>query len=185
MLSDRSYAVRLYRSNRLLFAIVVLFFSVSFAVNFLIKTEVTPFFKWDLYAAPIPAQKQYSFLEVRYNDNRLLNFPHTWQEPEKLFFTNTMDLFIATKKNNNRDPLRNYFEADWLPRHPFYGRFFNTSLIFNDTAEINAFPAWYKRYLSQHIGEPVDSIKIFERKIEYQDDGSVREVSSELIYTIP
>lgn len=92
---------------------------LNFAVNFLGKGEQTPFFKWDLYANAIIDQKQYSFLEIRYNNNKLLSFPYTWQEPEKLFFTNTMDLFIAMKNNHNEDPLKNYYRNNWLPRHKF------------------------------------------------------------------
>ena len=184
MLPENSYVIRLYKSSKTLFILVVLLSLISVATNFLLKGELTPFFKWDLYANAIPDQKQYSFLEIRYNDNKLLNFPHTWKEPEKLFFTNTMDLFIAIKKNHNEDPLMNYYKNDWLLRHTFFKDRFTGLKIFNDSSDIQQFPSWYKRYLSQHIGQPVDSIKIFEKKVEYKIDGSVKEISSELVYTI-
>lgn len=184
MFSENSYIKRVYRCNKFLFFIVLLVACINISVNFIIKGDLTPFFKWDLYAKPIPNQLVYSFLEVRYNDNQLLKFPHTWQEPEKLFFTNTMDLFIAIKRNNNKDPLINYYKWDWLPRHKHFKNVFPVAHMFNDTSEINQYPQWYKKYLSQYVNQPVDSIKIFEKKVEYVNDGSVRLISSNLLYTI-
>lgn len=184
MLTGNNYFVRVYKESKLLFFVVVSFALVSIATNFVLRGELTPFYKWDLYANAIPDQEQYSFLEVRYNDNKLLTFPHTWHEPEKLFFTNTMDLIIAIKKNSDKDPLENYYNNTWLPRHPFFKGRIAGFEIFNGITEIKQFPGWYKRFLSQHINQPVDSIKVFEKKVRYENNGSIKEISSELIYTI-
>ena len=184
MLTGNNYFVRVYKESKLLFFVVISFALVSIATNFVLRGELTPFYKWDLYANAIPYQDRYSFLEVRYNDNKLLYFPNTWREPEKLFFTNTLDLFIAIKKNTDKDPLDNYYKNTWLPKHPFFKGRFAGFEIFNSITEINQFPAWYKRYLSQHTNETVDSIKVFDKKVRYENNGMVKEISSELIYTI-
>ena len=185
LFSGNSYVARLYKAGKPLFFIVLLFALLNLAVNFLVKGELTPFFKWDLYANAIADQKQYSFLEIRYNDNKLLSFPHTWREPQKLFFTNTMDLFIAIKNNHNQDPLKDYYINDWRPRHKFFKNIFTEKRIFNESTEIQQFPGWYKRYLSRHINQPVYNIRVLKKTVGYENDGAVKEISSELIYIIP
>lgn len=184
LLPLNSYIVRLYKANKFLFFSAMLFVLLNLAVNFFDKAELTPFFKWDLYANSTADQKQYSFLEIRYNDNKLLSFPHTWQEPEKLFFTNTMNLFIAMKNNHDADLLKDYYRNNWLQRHKLFSNIFTEQEILNDSTGIKQFPTWYKRYLSQHINQPVDSIKVFKKTVEYEDNGSAKEISSELIYSI-
>ena len=179
-----SYLGKLYKASKLWFVVAILFISLNIAVNFFGKGELTPFFKWDLYATPVPEQKQYSFLEVKYNDDKTLTFPHTWREPEKLFFTNTMDLFIWMKNNNNNDPFKNYYENNWRPKHKLLHNIFSGIKILNDSAEIAEFPGWYKKYLSQHIHQPVSNIKVFRKVVEYGNNGAVRELSSQLIYTL-
>jgi hypothetical protein len=184
LLFRNSYLGRLYRASKPLFVIAVVFISLNIAVNFFGKGELTPFFKWDLYTMPVPVQQQYSFLEVTYNDDSTLIFPHTWREPEKLFFTNTMDLFIWMKNNNNEDPFKNYYENNWRPKHKLLQNVFSVIKILNDSVEVSKFPRWYKKYLSQHIHEPVSNIKVFRKTVEYGSNGALREISSQLIYTL-
>ena len=180
---ENLYLVRLYYTKKSLFIFVLLFFILSLSANFIFKSEQTPIFKWDLYSTAMPAQSTYSFLEVRYNDNRLLKFPHTWQEPQKLFFTNTLDYFIAIKRNNNTDPYKKYFANDWSKRHARMKELLGNVNLYNDSTEINAFPSWYKRYLEQYIQQPVESIDVYEKKVEFIN-GGLHEISSSLIYKL-
>ncbi len=93
-----NYFNRLFKANKALFVIVVLFALISIAFNFILKAEVTPFIKWDLYSEPIAAQKKYIVTEVRYNDNKILNIKPTRMVPEKALFTSPLDLYLAIKK---------------------------------------------------------------------------------------
>ncbi len=156
---------------------------MNVVANFILKAEYTPLFKWDLYSFEIPQQNIYSFLEVRYNKDRVLTFPHTFNEPEKLFFTNTLDLFIYMKRNHNTDPLKTYID-NYNKNHPVLKEMMQDVKLYNDTTELNKFPAWYKRYLEQHIHAPVYSIDVYEVKAAYRRNGEITKVSSTLIYKL-
>lgn len=180
---ENLYLVRLFYAQKSLFIIVLFFIFLNLSANFIFRSEQTPIFRWDLYATAMPAQSTYSFLEVRYNQYQLLKFPHTWQEPQKLFFTNTLDYFIAIKRNNNTDPYKNYFANDWSKRHVRMKELLGSVNLYNDTTEINAFPSWYKRYLEQYIHQAVWSIDVYEKKVEFIN-GGINEISSSLIYKL-
>ncbi len=180
---SKYYFIRLFYTNKLLFGIVFVFFLLNLAANFIFKAEHTPIFRWDLYSFQIPQQKIYYFLEVKYNEGSVLTFPHTWDEPEKLFFTNTLDQFIVMKKNNNNDPLKAYIDT-WNSKHPFFQKMLPGLKFYNDTVELKKFPAWYKRYLEQHIKKAVNKIEVYEIKAAYQDNGEIKKLSSTLIYKL-
>ena len=179
-----NYFNRLFKANKALFVIVVLFALISIAFNFILKAEVTPFIKWDLYSEPIPSQERYIVTEVRYNDNKILNIKPTWMLLEKALFTSTLDLYLAIKKNNNQDPLKKYYTQTWKPKHPFINKFLPTLKIFNESEEIVSFPKWYWRYLSQYTKEKIYRIDVFEKAVIYDGQGNVKQVSSSLICTL-
>ena len=179
-MKSKCYIVKLFYANKLLFVIVILFFALNLVANFIFKAEHTPIFRWDLYSYEIPQQKVYSFLEVKYNDGELLTFPHTWQEPQKLIFTNTLNLFIYMQRNNGNDPLKIYIDT-WNNNHPFFRRFLPGLKFYNDTVELKKFPAWYKRYLEQYVKKPVYKIDVYEVKAAYHENGEIKKVSSALI----
>jgi hypothetical protein len=176
-----NYFKRLFRANKALFVIVVLFALITIAFNFILKEEVTPFIKWDLYSEAIPSQEKYIVTEVRYNDNKLLNIKPTWMAPEKALFTSPLDLYLAIKNNNNEDPLKKYYTQTWKPKHPFINKFLPTLKIFNDTGEIDSFPKWYQRYLSQYTKEKIYRIDVFEKAVTFDEQGNIVELSSSLI----
>ncbi|MEO6288836.1 MAG: hypothetical protein ABIO76_02880, partial [Ginsengibacter sp.] len=178
-----NYFIRLYYASKLLFVIVALFVLANLAANFIFKAEHTPVFRWDLYSREIPPQKIYSFLEVRFNGDKLLSFPHTWQEPEKLFFTNTLNHFIAMKRNNNNDPLKAYIDY-WNNHHSFFQKMLPGLKFYNDTTQLKVFPKWYKKYLEQHINMAVYKIDVYEIKVAYLDNGEIEKLSSNLIYKL-
>ncbi|MDQ6756359.1 MAG: hypothetical protein M3004_05445 [Bacteroidota bacterium] len=183
MFFRNNYFSRLRKTNKFLFLIVCSFSLLSIFVNFIFKKELTPIYKWDVYSGAIVNQKQYSFFEVRYNDNKLLNFRHTWMEPEKLFFTNTLSFFMEIKNNNNEDPMKKYY-TDWFPRHNVFKAIFGSLKLYMDTTEINEFPLWYIKYLSQYSKNKIDSIQIYKRTVEYEKYGTIKEIATTLVYKI-
>ncbi|MEP7233349.1 MAG: hypothetical protein ABI691_24025 [Ginsengibacter sp.] len=180
---SRYYFIKLFYESKLLFVAVLSFFTLSLAANFIFKAEHTPLFRWDLYAYEIPPQKTYSFLEVKYNDGEVLTFPHTWQEPEKLFFTNTLEQFMYMKRNNGDDPLKDYIDR-WNSNHPFFQKMLPGLKFYPDTSELKKYPAWYKDYLEQYVKKAVYKMGVYEVKVAYQDNGDVTEISSTLIYKL-
>ena len=184
MMFKNNYFNRLFNADKTLFVVVVLFALITIAFNFILKAEVTPFIKWDLYSEAIPAREKYIITEVRYNDNKLLNIKPTWMAPEKALLTSPLDLYVAIKKNNNQDPLKNYYTQTWKPKHPFINKFLPTLKIFNEQEEIDSFPKWYCHYLSQYTKEKIYKIDVFEKAVIFDEQGNVKQVSSSLICTL-
>jgi hypothetical protein len=177
------YFVRLFRKSKFLFSVVLVFFLLNISENFIFKSQHTPFFVWDLYANPIPNQAVYSFPEIKYNDGKLLFFRRTWNEPQKLFFVNTINEYITLKQNNNLDPLKNYIDT-WNSNHPFFIKLFPGIKLYNDTTELKQFPAWFKKYLEQYLKEPVYNIDIYQTKVAWDDKGNLKKLSSTLLFKL-
>ncbi|MEO6219541.1 MAG: hypothetical protein ABIO81_03870 [Ginsengibacter sp.] len=180
---SKYYFIRLFYASKSLFVIILLFVLLNLAANFIFKAEHTPIFRWDLYSHQIPQQQAYSFLEVQYNGGQVLLFPHTWEEPGKLFFTNTLTYFIAMRRNNDTDPLKHYID-NWNSNHPSFQKLLPALKFYNDSSEVKEFPVWYKKYLEQYIKKSVYEIEVYEIKIGYQKDGCIKKLSSTLIYKL-
>ena len=163
--------------------VVLLFFLINIVANLVVVTQITPIYNWSLYARPIESQKTYSFLKVKYNGNKVLKFKHTWEDPRKLLLTNTMNLFVALQVKKQNDPVKEYYRNNWLPRHPNFTTLFKEFKNYNDDDGLNNFPSWYKKYLEQKVGENVNKIDVYETQVKFLKDGSVKELSSNIIYS--
>jgi hypothetical protein len=165
----RSYFYRLYQTNKFLFVFISLFFLLSIFSN-IIKLQTTPFFVWNMYAFPIQEKKIYEVYEIRYNQNKIFNLPHTWQEPAKNLFSFPLYFYI----NSRKDPanFRAYMDSVWLPKHAYWRELVSKLYVRDD--EIREFPSWYRRYLAVWTGEPIDSLMVLNRKVSFNNDGTVR-----------
>jgi hypothetical protein len=85
----------------------------------------------------------------------------------------------------NIDPVQEHFTHSWLPRHPIFQKTFPHFKNYNDAEQLQAFPSWYKRYLSLTVKEEVYDINVYVTQVLFLPDGSVREHSSTLVYHIP
>ena len=163
--------------------VVLLFFLINIVANLVVVTQITPIYNWSLYATPIESRKTYSFLKVKYNGTKVLKFKHTWEDPRKLLLTNTMYLFVALQVKKQNDPTKEYYKNNWLTRHPNFSTVFNNFKNYNDEEQFNKFPLWYKKYLEQKVGENINKIDVYEIQVEFLKDGSVKELSSNIIYS--
>jgi len=180
---DKCYLQSVWQRNKLLAVVVLLFFFINIIANLVVVTQITPIYNWGLYATPIERQKIYSFLKVKYNGDKVLKFKHTWEEPGKLLLTNTMSQFVALQVKKQNDPVREYYKNNWLQDHPNFSTLFKEFKNYNDDKEFNKFPSWYKKYLEQKVGEHVSTIDVYETQVEFLKDGSVKELSSDIIYS--
>jgi len=90
----------------------------------------------------------------------------------------------GNKKNNNQDPIKIYYTQIWKPKHPLINKILPTLKIFNESEEIDSFPNWYRRYLSQYTKEKIYRIDVFEKSVIFDEQGNVKQVSSSLICTL-
>jgi hypothetical protein len=178
-----TYWGKLFRRDKTLFSIVFLFFALSLVAN-IIKLQTTPFFIWSMYSHKLPPRDEYSFYEVRYNDNKLLNIRHTWEQPRKNFLFDPLT-FYSSVYVDKTDPyyLRDYLRDRWAVKHPRFAGVIPG--LYTDSAGFEAFPAWFKRYLSEQIDEPVGPIYILRKKVRFLPGGEIREVASDTTMKIP
>src|SRR5689334_19100198 len=111
----RSWLGRVYKADKWLFVLLTLFFFFTLFANF-IKLQTTPFFIWGMYSQKMPERSVYSYLEVHYNDDKVLNLRHSWNEPAKNYLFMPLGYYIETKDSNYRDPFRSYLESHWLKK---------------------------------------------------------------------
>ncbi len=178
-----NYLFHLFKTNKLLFGVVCLFISLNLLFNLIYKSQITAIFQWSMYAQPLPDQQEYEILEIRYNENKLLAFPHTWEEPRKVLFTNPSWLFMNLQ-SNGADYARDHYINNWLPKHALFSRLFKDFKNYNDVAEIEKFPSWLKRYMEQETGEKIYKIDLYKINVSFEASGSVKKISSTLVHTI-
>jgi hypothetical protein len=178
----RSWLRRVYKVNKPLFFIVSIFFAATIASN-IIRLQTTPFFVWDMYSRKIPETDAYPYYEIRYNDNRLINLRHTWNEPEKTFLYGPINLYIADKNDPGSDNFHQYLNNTWRRKHPGFA--WLTGNLTLTRAELDAFPAWLKKYVSTVTGQHVDSLVVLKKMMHFDALGEPVVRSSDTVLHIP
>lgn len=177
------YFVRLYRKNKVLFVLILLFFLLQINANFIFRGQQTPFFQWTLYSQSVPPQQTYSFYEVVINKDKVLKFPHTWQEPGKQFFVNTLQHYVFMLEHGGKAPLKDYIDL-WNTNHPQFSRWLPGVKMYADTTEMKEFPAWYRRKIVQFTGIPVRQVDVYKVEVKYEASGKVQKQSSEFVCSL-
>jgi len=178
---EKSYFGKLFKKDKLLFAVAFLFIVLSVFAN-LIKLETSPFFVWNMYSERYFPQQDYDIIEVRYNDNKLLNFKHTWQSPQQAFLSEPLYNYLNSINNRGQDPARDYLVNHWAVKHPTFRKM--VSLLYNSQAQYDAFPSWYKTYLGAVQHEPMKSILVLKKKLRFDDLGQIACLSTDTLLLI-
>ena len=179
----RSYWGKLFKRDKPLFLVVFLFFALSIFSN-LIRLNTTPFFLFDMYAVKIPVLKTYSLYEVYYGEGQRVDIPHTWLQPRKMLLTEPLSRYIEYGlTGGSADPFGVYLKNDWGPRHPRFRSLI--PYLYDSSAQYDAFPAWYKRYLSEQVDGPVGRIYVLEKVIGFDANGWATALSSDTAFVIP
>lgn len=181
---SRFYFYQLFRFNKWLAFGVFIFFVLNIVFNVIKPTQQTPIYNWNLYAYPLPVLDTFSFIAVEYNDGKVLRFKRTWQEPQKVLLGNTMNLFVANYIDGNLDYSQVHFKNNWLPQNKLFTTYFPSFTNFPNKREMKHFPQWYRTYLQQYTNQTIDSIKFLRKVVVLNNEGDIKEISSEQIYTI-
>ena len=180
----RFYLFRLFLFNKWIGVGVFVFILINLAANLVKPTQITPIYNWNLYSYPLPPQDTFSLIAVTYNQGKLLSFERTWNEPQKVLFTNTMNLFVASEIENKEDYSKKHFEEVWLPQHPGFEGMFPEFVNFPSKREMKHFPTWYKKYLEQYAGERIHKIEVHKKQLLFTNEALPLEINSKLIHTI-
>jgi hypothetical protein len=179
----RSYWGRLFYRDKLLFLVISFFFMGSLFFN-LIKLGITPFFLFDMYAVKIPPQTGYSFYEVRYGHRQRLELPHTWEQPRKLILFEPLSWYTElTIDKKGKDPFGEYLKNNWGVRHPRFRSLI--PYLYDSSAQLAAFPDWYKRYLAPQVDGPIGSVYVLKKTVGFDAEGWTHEISSDTTLKIP
>jgi hypothetical protein len=177
-----SWLGRVFKADKFLFLFVFLFFALSIFSN-LIRLQTSPFFIWGMFSNALPSVAADSFYEITYNDTRTINLKHTWNEPEKTFYLMPLTNYLAVRANHSVDPFETYLKTYWLKKHPGVPGIFDS--LYMTRADLDKFPGWYKRWISQQVNEPVYHVCVLEKKIHFQENGNLNETSSDTVLFIP
>jgi hypothetical protein len=177
-----TYFGKLFQKDKLIFLVAFMFFSLSLLAN-LIKLETSPFFVWNMYSERYYPRKDYDIIEIRYNGNEVLNFKHTWQSPQQAFLTEPLYNYLNAYRKKGEDPAREYLMQHWAVKHPAFRSLANR--LYNTPADYDAFPAWYKGYLSEVKGMAVYNVTIMKKKLGFNEDGGVKCLSTDTLLLIP
>ncbi len=177
-----SYLGKLYQKDKTLFTVTSLFIGLSVFAN-AIRLETSPFFLWNLYALKQSPKQEYTIYEIRYNEGELLNFQRTWSAPQQQFLTAPLYYYADMKANGGIDPLQIYLEHFWVKKHPFFKSI--VTRLYNTQSDYNAFPAWYKKYLSSIEKRSIQSVYILKKRLNFGENGNITEISTDTAIRIP
>jgi hypothetical protein len=177
---SQTYFGKLFRLNKTLFVWVTAFFTFSVFAN-LIRLEISPFFVWNLYAEDYLPRKEYIVNEVRY-DGKLLNFRHTWLEARQIVLSEPLANYLSVSVDQHPDFWSDYLEHHWSMMHPGFRS--AISSLLNTPSQYDAFPAWYKKYLSHIKNEEITNISVTRKVLVFEKNGSLREIDSAKILVI-
>ncbi|HTQ63292.1 MAG TPA: hypothetical protein VMI12_00765 [Puia sp.] len=176
-----SYFRKLYLKDKFLFGFVLLFTVAAILVNFT-RLETSPFFLWKLYSERYYPKEEYNIYEIRFNDGDLLDLKHTWNSPQHEFLTGPLDYYLSVKAKNGMDPWQNYLENYWAVKHQAFKSIVHG--LYNHASQFEAFPQWYRKYLSQIEKKDIKNIYVLNKKIRFENDGTVNEISSDTLLVI-
>jgi hypothetical protein len=173
---------KLYAKNRLLCLCVFGFFFISVSANLFLRLETTPFFLWNMYSPKAAPQSDYTVYEVR-ADGKLLNIPHTWEDPGKMLLFDPLQYYVEVQLDQGgKDPFRDYMDGYWGVKHPRFRGIL--SRLYNTPAQFRAFPGWYKRYLSQQAGDTVREIAVIRKKVDFTENAELRLLAADTVMII-
>jgi hypothetical protein len=142
------YLKRLYKHNKFLFLIIILFAVAQIVDNMKRGIAVSPFFSYGMYSAKIDPVKYYTVPEIFVNGKQL-------QAKD----------FSSSRWDNITYPVTVFYKLDSLNlyqwRTDIYRLlpFTDSSKFVNHLSEA-AFKEWYNRRLQSLLNEQIDSINI-------------------------
>jgi len=179
---SQTWLGKVYQADKCLFIVIFLFFSGTLLSN-LLRLQTTPFFIWDMYSNRAEPKTYYYISEVKYNDTAILNLRHTWNEPAKNFITMPLLKYLVMTDHDSVDWFSLYLKKYWVKKHPAFAPMLPS--LYNNKKDLEAFPAWYKRWLSGLVGQPLKNICVLDKKLFFEKDGSLTEMSSDTALFIP
>ncbi len=170
------YFVRLFHQSKFLFAVVTILFALHLNANFFYGGQQSPFFLWNLYAAPIPAKSEHSFYEVQFNGNKILKLKHTWEQTGAYIMMNQLTYYMYMLEHGS-GPL-DQFITHWNSNHPTMGNLLPGLQFYPDSTQMKLFPQWFHRKLEQYLHEQVHEITILKTTVRFLPNGKVQLLSS-------
>ena len=175
------FLVKVFKQSKILFAIFCCFICIIFYFNYK-GIETTPFFIWAMYSGKMAPKKEYKIVTVTYNENKVFNLPHTFQEPKLMMIYFTINHYRKIENNNMTDPLQNILTGTLLPHYPFLVAV-EDRLV--SKPEDNArYLQWLKKYLQSIVSISINNVTVYERMMHYNINSKLVEDSSKILYTI-
>ena len=162
----RSYLYRLFKHNKILF-FVVLLFCIGTAFTNLRGNEITPFFVWGMYSKPVKPQPFYTAHRIIVNNNIEVNNINGFMPPTLFYLNAPLKHYVSILNNHNIDPIQTLFKKKLGTNYEKIAP--HENLIFNTQERIDGFLPWFARYISTVLQVKVHHLQIIEDRLSYKN----------------
>lgn len=142
------YINRLYKHNKFVCILVVLFAFAQLINNIRQDIAISPFYSYGMYSEHMPVRQTYTVPEILVNGKQLQTKDFTPQEWDNI--TVPVSKFYEQKEWNTA-----MWRADIHRLLPF-----SDSTIFLNQLNENDFKSWYKSHLANLLNRKIDSVAI-------------------------
>lgn len=156
------YLQQLYKHNKWLFSLVILFITGQVFVILIWGIVVTPFYNYGMYSEVMIPKKEYWLYEVNVNGKKLQGKNFSPQQWDKII----LPLYYYSSVNVKSNALF-YSDVKRIMNKMFLNP--NEKRFLQNCNE-EQFTEWYKRYLSASLSSPVNALHIRYRKYLFKDE---------------
>jgi len=179
---QKTYLGQLWRQRRRLFWLVLVLMAGHLLPVFLNFQFLTPFYFWGMYTMPATASETYPVFHIRCNEGKVIARAHTYRDLGRMMWIYTLPKYEAYLST-----------GDTLPVQTVSARLFSSLLsglphsqpIQVTHAQVQAYPAWLRRYLEQETGLPVYRLNVQQLSLKYGTDGRPYAVDSQILIQYP
>jgi hypothetical protein len=165
-----TYLHRVYRHNRKLFIFILFFSGATLFCNFT-GFEITPFFVWGMYSQPEKPAVQYDLLLTSTTGRTFLDVSSGYSDDTRFFLNAPLAWYRAIRDNSDEDPTFTFLQKKFHER-PIAASVFHLlpDKRFNSSAQLTAFPHWYRNYLEEVMHQPVNKLFVAVVRVHYDHD---------------
>lgn len=168
----RLFLYKVYCYNKKLFLFFAFFAFVTIFCN-LTGNEITPFYVWGMYSQKEKAPGYYTIFKVTVND-KILDYSTGFFPANRFFLQSPLNYYsnIVEQGDPTRLFLKNKLGSNYSYMRPY------ESSLFNSKEEINKFPTWYKKYLTQTTGQVIKNFKVEVLGATYDQRNRIKIINS-------
>lgn len=151
----QTYLSALWNYDRRLGVMAVVFVASTLFFN-LLGDQMAPFFVWGMFSQQNTEQPSYQVLQIMV-DEELLDYT-CLPDPQKHLLSNPILKYAAQLENSGVDPTATFLQSKLGSSFQHLDPL--STVVLNDSTEMEAFPAWVHRYVDYICGRPSKELNV-------------------------